>query len=148
MHMASSRNCHTITPSAFGLAIQALVFLSLSENVCPSQKIAKMMKSGTTFMRRIMGPLVRANLVEAREGRDGGYLLAKPAHVITVADVYRALQMNDPLGAGLLDSTADCVHGESIRRLFSEMTTRAEKSVLEVYEQYTIEQIAAQALGN
>ncbi|MHB1955251.1 MAG: RrF2 family transcriptional regulator [Sulfobacillus sp.] len=147
--MALSRSCHTITPTAFGLAIQALVFLSLSENVCPSQQIAKMMKSGTTFMRRIMGPLVRANLVEAREGRDGGYILAKSAHVITVADVYRALQMNDPLGAGLLSSTtADCPNGKAIKNVFSEMATQAEKSVLNVYEQYTIEQIATRATGN
>lgn len=146
--MALSRRCHSITPSAFGLAIQALVFLSVSENICPSQEIAKMMQSGTTFMRRVMAPLVRANLVEAKEGRDGGYSLAKAAHLITVADVYRALQVSDPLGAGLLDSTTNCPGGENIKKIFSEMTTRTEKSTLDIYEQYTIEQIAAQVFGN
>lgn len=99
-------------------------------------------------MRRVMAPLVRANLVEAREGRDGGYLLAKAAHLITVADVYRALQMNDPLGAGLLDSTTDCPNGEKIRKIFSEMTTRSEKSTLGIFEQYTIEHIATHAFEN
>lgn len=143
-----SRQCQPMTPSAFGLAVQALAFLALSDTVCPSQQIAKMMQSGTSFMRRVMAPLVRARLVEAREGRDGGYLLAKPANVITVADVYRALQMADPLGAGLLGSTTDCPNGEAIRRLFSEMTTRAEKGLLEVYEEYTIAQIATASMGN
>lgn len=145
--MVLSRNCHTITPSAFGLAIHALVFLSRSESVCPSQEIAKMMTSGTTFMRRVMSPLVRANLVEAREGRDGGYLLAKSAHLITVADVYRAFRMKDPLCAGMLDSTTNCANGEPVRRVFQEMTTRAEKSTLEVFEQYTIEQMAAEVFN-
>lgn len=146
--MALSRSGHTITASAFGLAIQALVFLSLNENVCPSQQIAKSMRSGTSFMRRVMSPLVRANLVEAREGRDGGYILAKPANVITVADVYRALQMTGPLGAGLLDSTTDCLNGQNMKKVFSEMTTRVEKSMMDIYEQYTIEQIAARSVGN
>jgi Rrf2 family transcriptional regulator, repressor of oqxAB len=146
--MAFSRQCQTVTPAAFGLAVQALVLLAVSDTVCPSQQIAKMMKSGTSFMRRVMAPLVRANLVEAREGRDGGYLLAKPPHVITVADVYRALQMTDPLGMGLLSSTHDCQHGEVIRDLFNEMTTRAEKGLLDVYEQYTIAQIAALVKDN
>jgi len=76
--MAFSRQCFTITPAAFGLAVQALAFLAISDTVCPSQQIAKIMKSGTSVMRRVMAPLVRANLVEAREGRDGGYLLANP----------------------------------------------------------------------
>jgi Rrf2 family transcriptional repressor of oqxAB len=141
--MAFSRQCHTVTPNAFGLAVRALAFLADCDTVCPSQRIATIMQSGTSFMRRVMAPLVRANLVEAREGRDGGYLLAKPPHVITVADVYRALQMTDPLGEGLLSSTNDCQHGDAIRDLLGEMTSRAEKALLDVYEQYTIAQVAS-----
>ena len=65
--------------------------------------------------------------------------------MITVADVYRALQMTDPLGAGLLSVTNTCKNDEAIRDLFSEMTTHAEKGMLAVYEQYTIAQIASVA---
>lgn len=140
--VAFPKRCRSITPSAFGLAIQALVYLASCERVRPSQEIAGFMRSGTSFMRRIMAPLVRANLVEAREGRDGGYLLAKPAHLITVADVYHVMQMTDPLGNGILDSTTDCQNGQAMRDTLSEMTTRAEKSVLAVYEQFTIAEIA------
>jgi Rrf2 family transcriptional regulator, repressor of oqxAB len=146
--MQLSKSCQSITPSAFGLAIQALALLSISDNVCPSQEIAKMMKSGTTFMRRVMGPLVRANLVEAKEGRDGGYSLAKPAHLITVADVYRALQIKDPMGGGLLDSTTNCPNGQHVRTIFNEMANRSEKSTLAIYEQYTIEQIASHSFSH
>jgi len=144
--MAFSKRCHTATPSAFGLAIQALAFLAVAENVSSSQQIAGFINSGPTFMRRVMAHLVRADLVEAREGRDGGYILAKSAQLITVADVYRALQMSDPLSAGILDSTTDCPNGQAMKGAFDEMTTRAEKCVLDVYEQYTIADIVTRAV--
>jgi Rrf2 family protein len=139
---------NTVTSSAFGLAVQGLVLLSVSDKVLSSKEIASMMESGTTFMRRVIGQLVRANLVEAREGRDGGYLLAKPASSITVADVYRALQMQNPLGSGMIDSTLDCVRGASIRSLFQEMSSQVEVSTLHVFKQYTIERIAAEVFKN
>lgn len=132
----------TVTSSTFGLAIQGLTLLSMSNNCYPSQKLAKMMNTGTTFMRRVMSPLVRANLVEAREGRDGGYLLAKPANQITIADVYRALQLQDPLGTGMMDSTTDCERGDLLKGLFREISSQVEESTLHVFEQYTIERIA------
>ena len=134
----------TVTSSTFGLAIQGLALLSMSNKACPSQELAKLMNTGTTFMRRVMGPLVRANLVEAKEGRDGGYLLAKPAKQITVADVYRALQLQDPLGTGMKDSTTDCERGDLLKGLFQEMSSQVEESTLRVFEQYTIERIAAE----
>lgn len=143
--MAFTTRCRTATPSAFGLAIQALAFLAVAENVSSSQQIAGFMNSGSTFMRRVMAPLVRAGLVEAREGRDGGYMLAKVADLITVADVYRAMQMSDPLSVGILDSTTDCPNGQAMRSAFDEMATKAEQSVLDVYEQYTIAGIITRA---
>ncbi|NRD78509.1 Rrf2 family transcriptional regulator [Bacillus sp. BRMEA1] len=146
MHLKKKK--HTVTPSAFGLAIQGLVLLSMSDNVLSSKEIANMMESGTTFMRRVMSQLVRANLVEAREGRDGGYLLAKPANSITLADVYRALQMSNPLGSGMVDSTLDCERGASVRSLFQELSSQVEESTLHVFKQYTIERIAAEVFKN
>lgn len=132
-----------MTPSAFGLAVHALAFLAITDTVCPSQQIAHIMSSGTSFMRRIMAPLVRANLVEAREGRDGGYRLLKRADMITVGDVYRALSMTDPLGEGLRSATKQCPNGGRAKALFEEMTSRAEEDMLRVYDGYTIAEIAS-----
>ena len=42
-------------------------------------------------MRRILARLAQAGLVEAREGRDGGYSLKLPPDRITLADVFRAV---------------------------------------------------------
>lgn len=143
--MAREKSQHSMTPTAFGLAIQALVYLAASDNVCPSQQIAQNMKSGTTFTRRMMSPLVRGQLVTAREGRDGGYALAKPAEQITVADVYRALLMQDPLAAGMLESTTDCPNGQAVKAVFREIADQTERNLMDVYGKYTIADIVAQA---
>ena len=45
----------------------------------------------TSFLERIMGDLRRGGVVTSVRGRAGGYLLARPAEEITVADVIRAV---------------------------------------------------------
>jgi len=74
----------------FWVAVQALVVLAETDAACPSTTIASDLKTHAVFLRRVMAQLVRAEIVEAREGRDGGYRLAQPATQITLADVYQA----------------------------------------------------------
>lgn len=45
----------------------------------------------TSFLERIMGDLRRGGVVTSVRGRSGGYLLARAAGEITVADVIRAV---------------------------------------------------------
>src|SRR5579883_2537991 len=69
-----------VNPTWFGAATQAAVYLARAEDaVCPSGAIADHMRAHAVFLRRVIATLCRAGLVEAREGRDGGYRLARPA---------------------------------------------------------------------
>jgi len=43
------------------------------------------------FLENILGDLRNAGIVESRRGVEGGYLLARPAHEIALADVVRAV---------------------------------------------------------
>jgi Rrf2 family protein len=49
------------------------------------------------FLENILGSLRTAGIVASRRGASGGYLLAKPAGDVTVADVIRAV--DGPLGS-------------------------------------------------
>jgi len=132
-------NCKSsVTPKWFGFAIQALVLLSTTEGVTPSKAIARHIRSGVSFMRRIMAPLVKVNLVEAREGRDGGYLLAKSPEEITLKEVYLALQMTEPLSTALIESTSDCTSGRVMNNVFSEFALEAENNLLGFLCNYTL----------
>jgi Rrf2 family transcriptional regulator, repressor of oqxAB len=82
-----------IGPPWFWVAVQALVILSEMDRSCPSSAMAQDIKTHAVFLRRVMAQLVRAEIVEAREGRDGGYRLARPAKQITLAEVFLATKM-------------------------------------------------------
>lgn len=127
------------SPKWFGLALQALVILMDANHVCSSANIAEDTNSGVTFMRRVMAPLVKANIVAAREGRDGGYLLAKPAHEIRLSDVYEALQIANPVSAAMEESIDDNFpYLHSVRKSFVEISMRAEEQILAVLREYTV----------
>ncbi|HLY29622.1 MAG TPA: Rrf2 family transcriptional regulator [Ktedonobacterales bacterium] len=90
-----------VNPTWFAAATQALVILARAGHVtCASGEIADHIGSHAVFLRRVFAALARAGVVEAREGRDGGYLLARPAEQITLADVYHAVKVVEPSPAG------------------------------------------------
>ena len=58
-------------------------------------RIAAAMSIPERFLPRVMRDLVRAELVEARTGRSGGYRLSRPATEITLLDVIDAIEPED-----------------------------------------------------
>lgn len=126
----------------FGSALQALVVLARSEEPAPSGQIAGSLESDSTFLRRIMALLTREHIVQAREGRDGGYRLAKPAETISLAEVYQALNVIDALSVGLFDSTTDCPLGQGMRKVFDEIAEEVQQSLLRILARYTIADLA------
>jgi Rrf2 family transcriptional regulator, repressor of oqxAB len=77
----------------FYVAVQALVRLAGSESSCSSATIAQDVDAHAVFLRRVLAQLVRAEIVSAREGRAGGYRLARPASLITLAEIYAAVKL-------------------------------------------------------
>ena len=90
--MSSPTNGSSATTNRFVAAIQTLIFLTRADTICSSAMLADYIHSHPTFLRRVIIQLVRANLVLAHEGREGGYCLACPAHQITLDMVYRAVK--------------------------------------------------------
>lgn len=90
--MSTTSRTDSIAPPRFSVAVQSLVWLSMSGGVCPSSEIAAQVQAHATFLRRVMSPLVQAGIVVAREGRVGGYCLGRPPERITLGDVYTAVK--------------------------------------------------------
>src|SRR5260370_40933260 len=76
--------------------------------------MAQALKSHAVLVRRVLAQLVRAHLIQAREGRAGGYRLARSADQITLAEVYQAVAVADPAehpaGAGGVNAPAQGAH--------------------------------------
>jgi len=79
------------------------------------------------FLETIMGDLRRAGLVTATRGNAGGYRLARPADLITFADILRAtdgpIAMLPCVSRNFYERCEDCADEAScaLRRTFSEV---------------------------
>ncbi|TCM90785.1 transcriptional regulator /BadM/Rrf2 family transcriptional regulator [Paenibacillus sp. BK033] len=126
----------------FGLSLQALVVLSHKPNACTSAELAGHIKSEATMLRRVLAKLAKEQLLETREGRDGGYRLKRAPETITLADVYLALRVGAPLCNGMMDTTGIHDFGQEMRMAFMEITDEVERKTLEVLRQVTIAQLS------
>lgn len=131
------------SPGWFPVAVQALVVLAGTEGACSSSTMAQDLKAHAVFVRRVLAQLVRANLVQAREGRDGGYRLARSAEAITLAEVYQAVAVAEPM-----EDTA-CSGGvnDRVQNILDEVSVEAEQHLLEILGEYTLASVLRRVAG-
>lgn len=74
-------------------AMRALLVLAAEPDhaAIKGQVIADSQQMPMKFVENTLGALKRSGLVISQRGSSGGYRLGKPAHLITVADVVRAV---------------------------------------------------------
>jgi Rrf2 family protein len=74
-------------------ALRAAIELAALDSSEPvkGEAIAKAQGIPLRFLENILGDLRNAGIVESRRGVEGGYLLARPAGQIALADVIRAV---------------------------------------------------------
>lgn len=75
----------------FSLSIHVMITLAYNKDeLVNSEYLAGVLKTNPTFVRKIVSRLVEAELVESFRGKGGGIKIARPAHDITLADIYTA----------------------------------------------------------
>ena len=134
-----------INPGWLAIAVQVLIFLSRSDETCPSSRMAGQIGAHAVFLRRILALLARANLVEAYEGREGGYRLARPPATITLAAVYHALQAAGNEGLIPLEPARGPALEPGLRLVFAEIGREFEETMLTLLERYTLADILGRA---
>lgn len=133
-----------ISPSHkwFGLSLQALVVLAKRGSLCPSCDIARHLQSEPTLLRKILAKLAKENILETREGREGGYRLKKRPEELTLAEVYQALQMEQSVCTGMRDAAGCHPFGEEMKAAFRDISEELDRSMLEVLGKHTIADLA------
>lgn len=113
-------------------AVRATIELAThDETPVSAERIADAQQIPVNFLENILLDLRHAGIVESRRGASGGYLLAKPATEIVVADVVRAVE--GPLASvrGLSPDQLDYAgSSESLRDVWVALRS-AVRSVLE-----------------
>ena len=68
-------------------AVRAAVELAAAGDMVTADQIAQAQEIPVNFLENILRDLRRAGIVESRRGQAGGYLLARPAEAISIANV-------------------------------------------------------------
>lgn len=109
----------------FAIAIHVLTLLALAENAqVTSTEMASSVNTNPAFLRRILGDLSRAGLVESQPGVGGGWRLRRAPAAITLREIFRAVDEgrllamhhhpnpNCPVGA-VIQTTLETYFGEA-----------------------------------
>jgi Rrf2 family protein len=138
--------------SRFTVAVHILALLALEKNVlCTSEWIARSVNTNPVVVRRVIGKLKKAGLVEVRPGT-GGAFLAKDIEEITLLDIYRAVEV---VGEGELfqfheHPNPHCPVGANIQSVLEMILLRAQTAMEQVFEEIRLKEFVtslAQKIG-
>ncbi|MBB3050844.1 Rrf2 family transcriptional repressor of oqxAB [Prauserella isguenensis] len=122
----------------FSSALKAMLYLAATAEQDPadpptssSAQLADILATNPSLVRKLLVPLVHGGLVESTKGRTGGARLARPAHEITLAEIYRCSVGDKPLWACRPD-TASCEATANTEEFFSRLNADTEQAVLGV----------------
>jgi Rrf2 family protein len=122
-------------------AVRAAVELAALSGKGPvkADQIAEAQSIPLNFLENILAELRRAGIVESRRGAAGGYLLARPAEDVTLADVIRAVE--GPL-ANVRGMSPDALEYEGSAERLRDVWVALRSSVRAVLEQVTLADVA------
>jgi Rrf2 family protein len=104
-----------------------------------AEHIAAAQSIPLNFLENILAELRRAGIVESRRGAAGGYLLARPAAEISLADVIRAVE--GPL-ANVRGMSPDLLEYEGSSERLRDVWVALRASVRSVLEHVTLADVA------
>lgn len=133
----------------FAIATHALALLAQSEEGYPSDFIAESINTNPAFLRRVLARLSQAGLIEAREGRGGGYRLSRPAKEILLSEIHAAIEPGGVIAPSPCEPNRRCQIGAGIRKAFDEVAQVANDGLMRGLSQKTVHDISlrAQQLG-
>jgi Rrf2 family protein len=122
-------------------AVRAAVELAAAGAGDPvkAEQISEAQSIPLNFLENILAELRRSGIVESRRGAAGGYLLARPAEEITVADVIRAVE--GPL-ANVRGVSPDLLEYQGSAECLRDVWVALRANVRGVLEQVTLADIA------
>jgi Rrf2 family protein len=129
--------------SRFTVAVHILSLLAVANEAhCTSAWIAESVNTNPVVIRRVIGKLKKAGLVDVRPGTGGAYLL-KDLEEITLLDVYRAV---DVVEEGELfhfheQPNPQCPVGSNIQTVLEWILRRAQHAMEQVLAEVTMKQL-------
>ena len=100
------------------------------ERTITSAEIAEHIGTNPVVVRRVLGSLRAAGLLNSERGQTGGWALARPPEQVTLADVYRALDDRLIVHGDSGSSTTACSTERALEAKVAAILREVEHSLL------------------
>lgn len=129
----------------FSIAVHTLSLIAANPNECTGDFIASSVNTNPVVIRRIMGMLKKAGLVDVRPGVGGASLLKDP-HQITLLDIYRAVNVTEENQLFRIheNPNLNCPVGRNIERVLQAELRDAQSVMEQRLSQTTLDQLIGQ----
>lgn len=129
--------------SRFSVAVHILCLLGMNRGVLQtSEWIAGSVNTNPVVIRRLMGMLKKAHMVQVKAGTGGAALMKTPSE-ISLLDVYHAVEV---VGEGELfhlhdNPNPECLIGANIQSVLEGVLGRAQQAMERVLAEITIDML-------
>ncbi len=128
--------------SQFSMAVHVLVMLAkFGDEKVKSDLVAGSVNTNPVVIRRLLGQLAQADLVESQTGAAGGTRLARCPDKITLAEVYKAISCGEVFALHAKAPSKDCPVGRNIEAVLCNLQKEIDKAVGEKLSQYTLQSV-------
>ncbi|MBO0794040.1 MAG: Rrf2 family transcriptional regulator [Ktedonobacteraceae bacterium] len=133
----------------FTVALHILTWMALAsqqQEVMTSDQIAGSVNTNPVFIRRILGRLHKAHLVNVHHGTSAGWTLARPPESISLLEVYQAVQQQPLFELHHTPPNQGCVVGKGIQPALKRFYSDAEAAMRQQFAQVSVADVLDEAL--
>lgn len=128
--------------SQFSIAVHVLTVLARhKDEKVKSDTLAASVNTNPVVIRRLLGQLGQANLVESQTGAAGGTRLARQPDKITLDEVYKAVCCGEVFALPGRSPNQDCPVGRNIESVLCGLQKEIYKTVGEKLSEYTLKRV-------
>lgn len=155
MMVVTVKWCEEVQVSAnsrMSLAVHVLTWIAFDrrgtdKEIATSARIATSVNTNPVVIRRSLGELRKAGLVQATRGRDGGWTLTRDAADITLLDVYLAVGGEPIFAMHTTPPDAECYVGFGIQPVLTRVYADATASLCSTLKNTTIADVLRDAVA-
>ncbi|WP_030913213.1 Rrf2 family transcriptional regulator [Streptosporangium amethystogenes] len=119
--------------SRLTIAVHALTWIALAQRRgqewLTSEQVAASVNTNAVIIRRSLGDLRRAGLVEVRHGAGAGWSMARAPEDITLLQVYDAVEREPLFAMHHTEPNLECPIGRGIRPVLGTVYERADQGL-------------------
>lgn len=124
------------------MAVHVLAVLARNKDEkIKSEVVAGSVNTNAVVIRRLLGQLSQAKLVESRTGAAGGTRLARCPSEITLSEIYKAVSCGEIFALHGRSPDKNCPVGRNIEAVLCNLQKEIDRTVDEKLSQYTLQNI-------